>query len=333
MERSLRTTSRAISWSPSGHDGGNSTSGSSASGSRLRHNRLSSNGIVGIYAAIALAITLGPLPAVAASESPADEVAQTKAVPVSSIDASGIEIVTEITQARPINEAQAQALSDAFELAEANPDDVGYPWIDPASGMVELSAASEKGIGLLEQSRASISEPSRVRDVKFSFGKLEAIKHEITTLRAAGVLDADLIYQTTPDHLNNRVVVTISAPSAVLFAELAKRYGTDAIAVLVDPTNRGAGSANRQSDISPFYGGAFIITPLHSCSDSFAWTVSTTGDTMLTAAHCIPFGGAVTSNPATTPMGTVTSGPRRTGAPPSGRCITVAKPSTAATSL
>lgn len=37
------------------------------------------------------------------------------------LDSSGLRIVDDITQARPTNEAQAQALSDAFDLAEANP--------------------------------------------------------------------------------------------------------------------------------------------------------------------------------------------------------------------
>ncbi|MEO8480539.1 MAG: trypsin-like serine protease [Gemmatimonadota bacterium] len=224
------------------------------------------------------------------------------------IETSGLLIVDAIPQARPTNEDQAQALSDALDLAEANPDDVGYPWIDPTSGTIELSAASAKGDDLIAASRAAMSQRSAVRHVKFSFGQLEKIKHEITNLVAEGVPGASLIFQTAPDHLNSRIIISVAAPSEVLFAELTKRYGTDAIAIQIDNKDGPAVAAGgRQSNASPFWGGAKITTPGQTgCSDSFAWTVSTTADSMLTAAHCIPSGGAV-STPAMA-MGSVTSG-------------------------
>lgn len=152
-----------------------------------------------------------------------------------------------------------------------------------------------------------MSQKSAVRHVQFSYGQLENFKHAITFLAEDGVPDAGLIFQTAPDHLNNRIIVSVSAPSEVLFAELAKRYGTDAIAIRIDNTDGPASAASRQADTSPFWGGAKITTPGQiGCSDSFAWTVSTTADSMLTAAHCIASGGAV-STPAMA-MGSVTSG-------------------------
>lgn len=114
--------------------------------------------------------------------------------PVAWANASGIELVSEITQARPTSEAQAQAFDDAMQFAMAFPDDVGYPWIDPASNTLELSAATSMGKEFLSTLLPPMAEAHRVRDVRFSFGQLERIKHEVTTLAAAGVPDADLIY-------------------------------------------------------------------------------------------------------------------------------------------
>src|SRR5689334_3243167 len=93
------------------------------------------------------------------------------------------------------------------------------------------------GRSLARRSRAAANRAGDgIRDVKYSFGRLEAIKHEVTTLWSQGMVDADLIYQTAPDHENDRVVITVSRASSKLFKALAERYGTDAIAVQIDPS-------------------------------------------------------------------------------------------------
>jgi hypothetical protein len=221
-------------------------------------------------------------------------------------DASGIELVTEITQGRPTSEQQAQAFDDAMQFAIAHPKDVGYPWIDPASNTLELSAATDTGTTLLSAVQDAVLGPHRIRDVSFSYAQLEEIKHEVTTLAVAGVTDAELIYETAPDHLNNRVIITVSRLSEDLLKELAARYGTEAIAVRIDPDNLMAGSASRQTDVSPFYGGARINIPGGGwCSDGFPWYILGTTYQMLTAGHCVPNGGSV-STPSSA-MGLVTS--------------------------
>ncbi len=210
-------------------------------------------------------------------------------------DTFGIPVVTSVTQGRPTSEEQAQAFSDAFDFAEMHPNDVGYPWIDPKTDALELSAASARGRENLTTFRASIATPTRIRDVTRSFGELEALKHEITTLRAQGVPDADLLFKSTPDHKNNRIVIGVTKPSATLFRALRDRYGTGAIALLVDPDGAGVSTgATRQTDFSPYWGGAKIVTPSYTCSDAFSWRISgVDGDAMLTAAHCISTGGSV----------------------------------------
>lgn len=221
-------------------------------------------------------------------------------------DPSGIELVSEVRQARPTTEDQAQAWHDALQFAMANPDDVGYPWIDPATGTLELSAATEKGRIALDSAKGIIDVPNRVRDVRFSYGELETIKHDATTLVEAGVPDAELIYATAPDDKSNRVIITIRKLSEPLLKELAARYGTEAIGVRVDPDHFEAGTGSRQADVSPFYGGAKLYVPNSmQCTSGFSWYNGGGTYGMVTAGHCAPNGGSV-STPAS-PMGAVTA--------------------------
>lgn len=210
---------------------------------------------------------------------------------VTALDTSGIPLVSALVQAKPTSESQAQAISDALEFARSHPDDVGYPWIDPASGQLVLSAATPAGSALLADSSASLKTASSIRDVSFSFGKLEAIKDEVTTLHEAGMPDASLIYMTGPDPKTNRITIVVSAPSAKLFGALASRFGTQAIELRIDASMLGAQPGfDRQHDSYPFWGGASIQSA--ACSDGFAWTAGTTGNAMLTAAHCFSSGGS-----------------------------------------
>jgi len=213
------------------------------------------------------------------------------------MDSAGIAVVAGAVQSEPTSEEQAQAWSDALVFAEEHPDDVGYPYVNPETGTLELSSASAKGAELLNNERSTLKTTTTIRAVKFSFGKLEGIKHEVTTLRAEEVPDADLIYMTAPDHESNRIVITVKEPSDRLFKELAGRYGTDAIAVQVDRDGPGGSPASRHADYSPFYGGATIFgvdDHGHYCTDSFAWAIgSQQGNALLTAAHCAPLGGPV----------------------------------------
>ncbi len=210
-----------------------------------------------------------------------------------SIDTAGIPLVTKIEQPQPSSEEEAQAVSDAQVFAEDHPGDIGYPWLDPASGRLELSAASASGHDLVVDELAVFKSAPQIRTVRFSLGELSAIADAVTRLAENGVPDSDLIYRTAPDYRSNRIVIWVSAPSKQLFSELADRYGTESIALLIDPESRGGSPLSRDADISPFWGGARISAPAGSCSDSFAWHAVSGGDRLLTAAHCAPLGGSV----------------------------------------
>jgi hypothetical protein len=253
----------------------------------------------------ALAIPIGPTMATTSSS-----VVDTSAGDLSQPDTAGIPVVTEIAQGRPATEDQAQAFSDAMAFAEEHSNDVGYPWIDPKSGDLKLSAASEVGREALETEASTMPTTTKIRQVARSFGMLEGIKHEVTSLSHEGVPDADLIFQSTPDHESNRIVISVSKASERLFAALSKRFGTEAIALLIDPKGAGATLGNRQTDTSPYWGGAHIVTPGYNCSDAFSWVTSgAIGNAMITAAHCIPSGGSVTIG-SQSGAGTVTSASR-----------------------
>jgi hypothetical protein len=56
------------------------------------------------------------------------------AVGEDAVDPTGLAIVSKIVQARPTSEEQAERFTRAMRQAAENPEDVGYPWIDPVSG-------------------------------------------------------------------------------------------------------------------------------------------------------------------------------------------------------
>jgi hypothetical protein len=165
-----------------------------------------------------------------------------EASPSSELDATGILLVGvgEPVQARPPSEDFAVAFSGALELAEAHGDDLGYPWIDPSSGELVLSAVTARGRDLLQT--ASIPVPHRIRDVAHGAGELRRIQDDATFLRAQGVPGAELIYQTVPDHRDNRALIVISAMSRPLLEYLAGHYPVDALAVEVNPAGSQAGA-------------------------------------------------------------------------------------------
>jgi hypothetical protein len=155
-----------------------------------------------------------------------------------SVDQTGILIVGPDYQKQSgsQDEAVAAAFGQALQLAEqGNPNDLGYPWIDPSTGELIISAATARGRTLLEN--ASFGVPVRIRDVAHNCAELLKIQDEATRLYAQGVTDAALIYQTGPDYRDNRAWITIARLSRPLLDELARRFPPDALIVVVDPTH------------------------------------------------------------------------------------------------
>lgn len=223
-----------------------------------------------------------------------------------------------LAQSTPVSREWSRAVM----IAENSPEDYGYPWPDDATGQLVISVVNSRGAQSVQQWRAAglvvtrgtksaraerPSVPIRVRTVRFSYSQLEAIKDEAISLSQAGVPDASNIWKTGPDWENNRVLITVDRRSNALFAALAARYGTEAIALVVDPDRQTPRllTGTRAADASPFFGGARISTPRGSqvCTSGWPW-VNGSQYYVMTAGHCVPNGGTV-STPAGT-IGTVT---------------------------
>ena len=182
-----------------------------------------------------------PPPGATASESAGGEAA-TPSVPAG----SGKDVLRvapgEMVQVGQHSEVLLHAVDQAFQFAQTHADDTGYPWVDPTSEELILSAATAQGRTLLEAEGAELGVPYRIRDVAHSVGELRQIQDDVTHLLAQGVPDAQLIYATLPDERDNLVLVTMSADSTALVDALARRFGAHAIAVQVDPTRGPAGT-------------------------------------------------------------------------------------------
>jgi hypothetical protein len=157
------------------------------------------------------------------------------ATPTPTSEVSAIIILDpgEGVQPADLSEEMGRIVQSAWQFAEAHPRDVGYPWVDPATGEIVLSAATDEGQALLEAEAAAMSVPYRFRQVQYSFDELMEIQHQATSLRKEGVPGADLIWASYPDYRDNRTVIRITHMNEELLAELAARYGGDAIAIEV----------------------------------------------------------------------------------------------------
>ncbi len=191
----------------------------------------------------------------------------------------------EPMQLTPRDEAQAIAIGAALDFAMDHPEDVGYPWVDDSGTVLELSQASDRGLDLLEPFAAQLTTPHRVRQVEHSLGELERLGLEITSVRGSGVAGEELIYTTEPDWQNSRIIVTVSEVHDELFKVLAERFGTEALAVRVNPNVQKAESnISRQADVNPFTAGSRIFTS--GCTTAFSWANGSAWEGVLTAAHC-----------------------------------------------
>lgn len=214
-----------------------------------------------------------------------------------------IDIVGPVDRNPPrMLEELAQASSDALWLADSNPNVFGYPWPDRATGQIVLSPTNAVGDGLARSWAANgariggpkpttlraPSVPVRIRAATRSVAQLERIREDAHLLVRARVRDAELIYATEPDREHNRIIISIDRMSADLLSALAARYGTEAIAVRIEP--RLPARPQRHADNPAFWGGARISGGGYDCSSAFPW-VDSSYYYMLSAGHCYPTGG------------------------------------------
>ncbi|HEX8001282.1 MAG TPA: hypothetical protein VF519_01150 [Mycobacteriales bacterium] len=220
---------------------------------------------------------------------------------------AGIEVVTgpaAVPLPLPENLASALVLAEAY--AAAHPDDVAHPWVDRARGVVVLpvtAAAPEAVAAPLRARLAGLSGLATTRAAR-SYATLERIETAAIDLTLGDVAGAEAIVATYTDARTNRVVVQTDAAPPALLAALAARFDRDAVVVRAIPGTHRPDPQARNTDVSPFKGGANINVPPGGCTSGIPWRRNA-GQRMLTAGHCAPAGGSV-STPSTS-MGTVTN--------------------------
>lgn len=246
-------------------------------------------------------------PVVAADDSAQSRGSDSKASG-SAAEAFGFEVVgSDAIQARAMPAKEQSVWNAAFTLAMNSPNDYGYPWLEPGSETIRLTPITERGRAAAEEASKQFD---REIDVEFggstmSIADLDRLSVAVTDLIAAGAPDANLMWRTEPDHLNNRLVVTMSDATPNLMRTLADKFGTERLAVRIEPAPDYAGPSARQDDFPPFYGGAKIFAPIGTCTTGFGWTANADKSTLF-AGHCALAGGAV-SYPSFPNVGTVTA--------------------------
>lgn len=224
-----------------------------------------------------------------------------------------VEVLAGVTSVvPPLPESLATAVSAANEYVATHADELAHAWVDRGTGTLVLQASSARGDALAATDlggRVDRAVSRRITRVARSYAELERIKHAAIDLTQAGVPGADAILSTYVDAERNRVVVETNAAPAALVDALTDRFGGDAVVVEVFLGRTRISRQARNNDTSPYYGGANINVPGGGCTSGFPWKRNTAHH-MITAGHCAPTGGTISSptSPTATTMGTVTSG-------------------------
>ncbi len=152
----------------------------------------------------------------------------------------------------PVYEPLNKAQSDAWLLAESHPNDFGYPWGDHVKRELTISVTGPTGEALARAWIASGATyaplggtkssflaqpvvPVRFRTVTRSFAQLAKLQDDIIDAFRAGLLADAGVSSFGPDNESNRIVIEVQRLTDASAIALASRFGTEAIAVRVDP--------------------------------------------------------------------------------------------------
>lgn len=202
----------------------------------------------------------------------------------------------------------------ALDLAFQNRANFGYPWID-SSERLQLRPVNAAGLSTAREALHDLGGQVDLEEASTSIAQLDAIGDAITRLHEQGVPGAQHIWSTEPDHLNNRIIVTVEAATSPLMDALATTFGNDKVAVRIAPAPA-AGPSHREDDHPAFWGGARVSAPQGGCTAGFAWTAATSAS-MVFAGHCA-FNGGNVSYPDFANAGNVLAGAEENWSPTNG---------------
>jgi hypothetical protein len=170
--------------------------------------------------------------------------------------ASGIALPTPrlFCYGPPVYEPLAKAYGDARMLAESHPNDFGYPWDDRVKRELVISITGPTGEAFARSWMASGATytsaysggtkstflpqpvvPVRFRTVTRSYAQLAKLQDDIIEAIRGGLLGDATVSSFGPDDEHNRIVIEVQRLSDASASALASRFGTEAIAVRVDP--------------------------------------------------------------------------------------------------
>ena len=168
--------------------------------------------------------------------------------------ASGLALPTPLLfcYGRPVYEPLNKAQSDAWLLAESHPNDFGYPWGDHVKRELVISVTGPAGDALARSWIASGATyappgvtkssflaqpvvPVRFRTVNRSFAQLAKLQDDLIDAFRAGLLADASVSTFGPDNEYNRIVIQVQRLTDASANALAARFGTEAVAVRVDP--------------------------------------------------------------------------------------------------
>jgi len=169
--------------------------------------------------------------------------------------ASGIALPTPrvFCYGPPVYEPLAIAHQNARQLAEGHPNDFGYPWDDRAKRELVISVTGPSGEAVARAWMASgatyapagsskstfLAQPTvpvRFRTVTRSFAQLAKLQDDIIDALRAGLLPDASVTSFGPDDEHNRIVMDVRQLTDAFANALAARFGTEAVAVRVDPS-------------------------------------------------------------------------------------------------
>jgi hypothetical protein len=128
-------------------------------------------------------------------------------------------------------EPLAKTYSDARQIAMTQRDSFGIPWIDIAHGEVVIRVARPGA----ERSLPLWSARVRIEATDRTYGQLEKIQHDAIGRGAAGYAGENRVWTSSIDDESQRVVLETDRVIDGFLIALARRYGTEIIAVRVDP--------------------------------------------------------------------------------------------------
>jgi streptogrisin C len=219
---------------------------------------------------------------------------------------------------QPIPESLRDAYGVYDLMAEANPDDFGY--VRVSGNSLVVTVVTDRGVDRISALTAGRPLPALAVDPYGKVGKTiaesrgriagvqmtssrsqlsranaERLKHEVTDIAYVDPgLTAAGIWRTGVDRSTGRVAIWLENLTDDAAATLVSRYGTEQVEIIEAPNPRKNNQLGRLADGSPFKGGARITAAGNGCSDAFSWNITGISG-MLTAGHCIPDGGYVTT--------------------------------------